>query len=301
MDNVHKQHELDIQIGSKSKQLRLTKQQFEILEFIYTYRFVTTGQIQVFLGKKQIQQAQQRLNTLLTKGYIGRKFTNEDRLLGRHATYFLLPDGIKLLKYYGHPQALKNMRKDATASESFAKHCIAIGDTASDLRRIYSDAKRMLFFTKSELMRSEEDDGSEDYEPSYASFPQPLPDIYLDCINSDDDWLHYLVEIWHDTVPFWVYRKRIQYYIEYVDDETWEEAFGSELPPVLLVCDSPTLQRRVQRYLRRVYDNIDEDELKFLITNRQTLKEADEDAGIWTLVMEDGSEKLRLADISASL
>jgi hypothetical protein len=58
-----------------------------------------------------------------------------------------------------------------------------------------------------------------------------------------------------------------QYYIEYVDGEPCEEAFGGELPPVLLICDTPTLQRRVQRYLRRMADGIDEDELKFLVSN----------------------------------
>jgi Replication-relaxation len=297
MDNVRRQFEPDIQIDTKSKQLRLTKQQFEILEFIYAYRFVTTKQVQLFLGKKQLQQAQQRLNTLLAKGYIGRKFTNEDRLLGRYATYFLLLDGIRLLKYCGHPQALKNMRKDATASENFMKHCVAIGDVAHDLQRIYSDAKRLLFFTKSELMRSEDDDGSDDYEPSYASFPQPLPDIYLDYIYGGDDWLHYLAEVWHDTVPFWVYRKRIKYYVECVDDGTREEAFDSGLSPVLLICDTPRLQRRVQRYLRRMVDSIEEDELKFLVTNRRTLREADEDTGIWTVVGEDGSKVIKLADL----
>lgn len=59
-------------------------------------------------------------------------------------------------------------------------------------------------------------------------------------------------------------------------------------------------QRQVQRYLRRMYDQIDEDELRFLVTNRQTLREADEDTGTWPVVEEARSETLRLAELSVN-
>jgi len=285
-----------------SKSTRRSKRQEELLEFIYAYRFVTTKQVQVFLGKKQIQQAQQRLNTLLAKGYIDRRFTSEDRLLGRYASYYLSLDGLKLLKRYGSPQALKNMRKDATASESFVKHNIAIGDVAADLTRMYRDAGRLMLFTKNELLREDanNNDSSEDYEPASASFPQPLPDMLIDLMYGEDDWEGYLLEVWHDTVPFWVYRKRIKYYIEYVDSDEREEAFSSGMPPLLLVCDTPTLQRRVQRYLRRMCDEIDEDDLKILVTNQYLLHEAKGGDAIWTAVGEEENETLRLRDISVN-
>lgn len=285
-------------VVSIAKSTRRSKRQAELLEFIYAYRFVTTKQVQVFLGKKQVQQAQQRLNTLLAKGYIDRRFNNEDRLLGRYASYYLSLDGLKLLKRYGSPQALKNMRKDATASDSFVKHNVAIGDVAADLTRIYHKATRLMIFTKNELLREDanNNDGSVDYEPASASFPQPLPDMYIDHLYGEDGWTHYVAEVWHSTVPFWVYRKRIKYYMEYVDDEACEEAFCGELPPVLLICDTPTLQRRVQRYLRRMTDSVDEDELKLLVTNRQILQEADEDTGLWMVVGKDGSEVFKLID-----
>ena len=286
-----------------SKGTRRSKRQEELLEFIYAYRFVTTKQVQTFLGKKQIQQAQQRLNTLLAKGYIDRRFTSEDRLLGRYATYYLSLYGLKLLKRYGSPQALKNMRKDATASESFVKHNIAVGDVAADLSRIHHNATRLLLFTKNELLREDanNNDGSEDYEPASASFPQPLPDMYIDHMYGEDDWAHYLAEVWHSSVPFWVYRKRIKYYIEYVDSDERKEAFSAGMPPLLLVCDTPILQRRVQRYLRRMYDEIDEDDLKIVVTNRELLHKASEDDAIWTAVGEEEDERVKLGDISVNL
>jgi hypothetical protein len=180
------------------------------------------------------------------------------------------------------------------------EHSIAIGDVAQDFQRIYSDATRLMFFTKNELLREDanNDYGSEDYESASESFPQPLPDMYIDHMYGEAEWNHYLAEVWHSTVPFWVYRKRIQYYIEYVDEEACEEAFGGELPPVLLICDTPTLQRRVQRYLRRMADSIDEDELRFLVTSREALRGVNKDVGLWTVIQEEGNVILRLIEIS---
>jgi len=299
MTGTSKLGESETVVGSKST--RRSKRQEELLEYIYAYRFVTTKQVQIFLGKKQIQQAQQRLNTLLAKGYIDRRFTSEDRLLGRYASYYLSLDGLRLLKRYGSPQALKNMRKDATASEGFVKHNIAIGDVAADLSRIYYDSEKLTLFTKNELLREDtnSNDGSEDYEPASASFPQPLPDMLIDLMGTDDSWKDYLLEVWHESVPFWVYRKRIKYYIQYLDEDERKEAFGDQMPPVLLVCDTLALQRRVQRYLKRIFDEIYEDELRFLVTNRELLHEAKEVDAIWTAVGEEKDETLRLGDISA--
>jgi hypothetical protein len=72
------------------------------------------------------------------------------------------------------------------------------------------------------------------------------------------------------------------------------------MPPLLLVCDTATLQRRVQRYLRRMYDEIDEDDLKILVTNRALLHGAKEDEAIWTVVSEEENEILKLADITVN-
>ncbi len=288
-------------------QTRLTKQQFDILLFIYSFRFVTTKQVQRFLDKKQIQQAQQRLNTLLDKRYIGRRYNNDDKLLGRYASYFLLPDGIEIIKGYADTKALRLMRKDSTASQRFIDHNIAIGDVANELKRIYKDVlDEVQFHTKTDTMyisRIEYErnwDGSDNFEAMTDFYPKPLPDGYLDGISVDFEkytFVGFFVEVWHDSVPFWVYRKRIQNLIEYTDEETWQEYFtGCDTPPFLLVCDNPTLQRRVQRYLRRIYDSLSHD-YQFLVTNRQTLAKTKDNEAIWTRVDDATTETLRLTDV----
>src|ERR1035438_8298887 len=124
--SVSKQVSTDSDNNLVVKQARVTKQQLDILRHIYFFRFISTKQVQNLLGKKQLQQAQQRLNTLLDKQYIGRNFTNTDRLTGKYATYYLLPKGIKVLRHYQdglNPRALHNIYKDKTASERFVSHC----------------------------------------------------------------------------------------------------------------------------------------------------------------------------------
>ncbi|MCA9344017.1 replication-relaxation family protein [Candidatus Saccharibacteria bacterium] len=287
--------------GSKSKQTRFSRRQFELLEFIYSYRFVTTKQVQRFLGKPQIQQAQQRLNTLFAKEYIGRRYSSEDKLLGRYASYFLLPAGLELLKGYGDKKALRLMKKDPTASWRFVEHCIAIGDVAADVTRIYKDLfDRLTFETKTDMLKSASSmyDGSDDFEFVTDYYPKPLPDGFLDGWPADpkQQIANCFVEVWHDNVPFWVYRKRIQYFIEYADEDIWKDYFGSDSPPILLVCDSLTLQRRVQRYLRRMYDSLSDD-YPFLVTNRQLLAQADSDGAIWTRVDDETTETIRLSGV----
>jgi len=270
-------------VGASSRVVRLSKRQLQIIEFIYGYRFVSTRQVQLMLGKKQIQQAQQRLNTLLVKQYIGRNFSKIDRLTGKYASYYLMPKGIQLLRLYrarADYGVLRNIYKDRTASARFIAHCLSIGDSYADLSRMYG--KSLEFITKSQLRADDIDDRYDpDYGHSYDYFPQPLPDACLAIFDANYDGHEFLLEVWHDNVPFFVYRNRIKYYMEYVDEEKWKKETGSALPPVLLVCESPTLQRRVQRFLKKQVDEIYTAELKFLITNRELMTTAQPDSAIW--------------------
>lgn len=286
---------------------RLTKQQFDLLRFIYSHRYVTTKQVQRYLAKSHIQEAQQRLNTLLTKQYIGRRYSSDDKLLGRYASYFLLPDGMEPIKGYADTKALRLMRKDRTASQRFIDHNITVGDVAADLKRMLKDVlDEVDFHTKTDIMyqsRIEYEsnwDGSDDFDVMTDFYPNPMSDGHLRGWPIDYKnvtFVGFFVEVWHETVPFWVYRKRIQYLIEYTDDETWQEYFaGNDTPPFLLICDNPTLQRRVQRYLRRVYDSLSHD-YQFLVTNLQLLAETKENDAIWTRVDNETTETIRLTDV----
>lgn len=290
-------------VSGRTKQTRFNTQQYELLQFLYSRRFVTTKQVQQFLGKAQIQQAQQRLNTLLAKAYIGRRYSSEDKLLGRYAIYYLLPGGMELLKGYGSKHAFRLMKKDATASLRFMQHSVAIGDTATELLRLYpSPTYQTQFLTKTDALKSDadHDDGSSSYEPWTSVCPKPFPDGYLSTKQVTDGAqpTTAFVEVWHETIPFWVYRKRILYYSDYFYDADCVAVVGDERLTILLVCDTPTLQRRVQRYLRRISYSMYSDELRFLVTNQTLLAAATTSTPILTQVGDETNEVLSLVDVT---
>lgn len=251
--------------GSGSTQVRITTQQLQILQLIYKFRFISTKHVQVLLARRQIQQAQQRLNLLLSKGYIGRNFSNTDRLTGQYASYFLLPAGMKVLKQNKdqldrkpEQQVFHNIYKDKTASPRFIKHQLELGGMLLELERIH---QTFHYLTKSGLT-------------IYDSLPEQLPDafVYLkDKTKEKSKRTNYFLEYWEDSVPFWVYRNRIKAYEEYSDEDTWKDKTGDEMPIILLICESSTLQRRTERFLKRYMENCYED-MTFYITSTATLK-----------------------------
>ena len=154
-----------------TSRLVINRQQLLILYRIYNFRFVNTFQVQQLIHKNQIQQAQQRLNLLVSRGWIGKNFTKLDRLTGKYASYYLLPKGIKALRQYKsklgfefelNPRIVHNIYKDKTASDRFINHCIGLGDIELNLSRLYGN--RLNYYSKNRLVS--------DY------FPDPKPDAY---------------------------------------------------------------------------------------------------------------------------
>lgn len=257
----------------------ITKQQIKILIRMYDYRFVTTAQLQQVLSKKQIQQVQQRLNLLLKRGYIGRNFSSSDRLTGKYASYYLLPKGMRVLKqakgYTFNPKVLHNIYKDRTASTRFINHCIGLGDINCSLKRLHGS--NLEYFPKNDLI-------DHDY------FPDPRPDAYLrigaDTKSIEERSEHFL-EYCEEIVPFFVYRKRIKQYVEYVYDELWEEATSRKSPTIRLVAETPVLQRRLQRFIKQYLNHYYMTaHAKFLITNIELLKTTT-DSAVWTQMVQE--------------
>lgn len=271
----------EVSVGQVGRAVVITNQQLRILLFIYRFRFVSTAQLQFVLGKKQIQQVQQRLNLLVTRGWIGRNFSKLDRLTGKYASYYLLPNGMKVLKqqttrtgYELDQRAVHNIYKDKTASERFIIHCLSVGDIYCNLKRMYGG--ELEYFSKSELT-------SDEY------FPKPRPDVFFRATGktAPNAKQEFFLDYCEEVVPFFVYRNRVKYYGEYEDEETWEEAVDTKLPTILLVAETPRLQRRLLRYLKRYLENSYADDLRFLVTSKELLAIAKPESPIWSEYDED--------------
>ena len=270
--------------GLNTSRLVINRQQLLILYRLYNFRFINTLQVQRLIHKKQIQQAQQRLNLLVSRGWVGKNFSKRDRLTGKYASYYLLPKGIKALRQYKsklgfdfelNPKIVHNIYKDKTASDRFINHCIGLGDIELNLSRLYGN--RLNYYSKNRLVN--------DY------FPDPRPDAYLiisvevnDTLKPTDHFLEYYQEI----TPFFVYRKRIKQYVdEYLYEKVWQEATGHERPTIHLVAETPVLQRRLHRFIKKYLNDLYlGTQARFLLTNLEELKTTTV-PNIWIQVMQE--------------
>lgn len=238
--------------SEQTKNKRLNIKQLSILDTLYRFRFGTTELIANALNVKTKNKMNERLKVLLDQEYVGRHYGPEYRLLRKHATYYLLPKGIKALRQLNdkcNDSVLHNIHKDKTASEQFINHCLAIFSTYCKLKEKHGENLR--FFTKSQLVQ-------------YEYFPKPLPDAYVR-IQAGKDMTQYFLEMLQTERPFFVSVRKARRYIAYSETGEWEDT-GTTLPTIVLVCDSETLKKRMDKQLLKLKHDIDPNELRFLVS-----------------------------------
>lgn len=239
--------------SDSAKAKRLNSKQLSVLDTLYRFRFGTTDLIAKALDLKTKNKMNERLKVLLDQEYIGRHYEPSYRLLGKHASYFLQPKGIKALKQLDDmydESVLHNIYKDKSASEQFINHNLAIFNAYCELKAKYGENLR--FFTKSQLT-------------NYSYFPKHLPDAYARI--QTDGGSQYFINVLETHRPFFISTRKVKHYIEYSETGEWEDT-GTSLPTAVFLCDTETLQKRLNRQLVKLDDEIESSEARILITTR---------------------------------
>lgn len=261
---------------SPTRHYSLTKKQLAILNLLYRFRFATSELISKSTNTN-IRIINQRLKLMLDIGYIGRNYEPEYRLLRKHASYYLLPDGMKALKQQDaakyNATVLRNIAKDKNASSTFITHCLATFGMYCNLRAQHGD--NIQFFTASQLK-------------SYKNFPAKLPDAFIRLKTAQGESMFFL-DVLHESQPFFVATRRIMHYIKYAEDGDWPN--GAPFPIVLLACDSPSLQKRLQKRMQRIISEQEDESLRFFISTTNTTQQT-----TWQN-MADPDEELTLHEI----
>lgn len=239
---------------------KLNQNQLTVLELLYRFRFGTTALLANSLGLKNGTFINQRLRILTAQEYIGRKYDKSYKLAGKPATYYLLLKAFTELRKREDisASALKNMHKDKDASDKFIEHCLTVFKVSNHLETICNG--RLDFFTKNELV-------------GYEHFPKPLLDGLITLRTSDSPRArerHFFVSVIDSQTPFFVTVRLLTKYIEYGDSGDWESKMNTRLPRILLVCDTPALEKRLQKQGFRVEDETDNG-LKFYTTTLDRL------------------------------
>lgn len=237
---------------------KLNQNQIDILLLLYKFRFATPNLLTQKLKLTHRNSINSRLQILEDQEYIGRRYDKSYKMMNKPASYFMLPKGFAVLRGMGgiSNNTLKNMYKDAQATNGFVERSLTIFDLYNKLENIFG--QRFDMFSKSELT------GMED-------IPEILPDGLVRLKTSDSPrakeryfFIHYAEE----RQPLFAVSKIITKQLEYGDSEEWQEVFGKP-PSLILVSDAPALERRLHRQAGRIEDEAVKDQ-KFYTT---TIKE----------------------------
>jgi hypothetical protein len=268
-------------IPSETNHYTLTKKQLALLNLLYRFRFSTSVLISqtTHINQRTINK---RLQLLLEQNYIGRNYEKNYRLLQKHATYYLLLKGRQELRQLSKTKysvkTLANYRNNESISDKSIEHHLAVFEVYNRLNTQYGDGLQL--FTKAQLA-------------DYAHFPKPLPDAYIQ-LSRNGVRKQFFLDVLREDDPFFLATGKIMQYIDFVSDslEEWKRKTKTDMPRVLILCDSPSLQKRLAKKMKRAVVDVDSRKLKFYISNTNELN----DKAAWH-DMADIDERLSLNDI----
>ena len=213
--------------------------QTEILLILYKFRFATRDLIVSYQELPSKTYTRERLINLMEQKYIGRHYTGHDKIAGKPARYYLNALGIRFLldkarldEFRINPGVLNLAYKDKNATEQFMERSLSTFELYIVLKKLYGDS--LDFYTKSELAGNK-------------LFLKPLPDAYLTFSGRYNHKSDYIIEIMDSTKPYFVHRRRLNQYLKQYEANTWQNTTNANFPRLLLIADSPNLERRLQK------------------------------------------------------
>lgn len=232
--------------------MRLKHRQEEIILYLYRFRFLNRSHIQQLLGHKQFNRIIIWLNQLTTEKYIHRYYNPKTVTVAAH--YSL---GSKSRKYLLQkaeekkeekesvviqPRLLKRIWREQTLSEQFHTHCLFIADIYLSLVALVKKTQATLyFFTKTDLC-------GHDY------ILTPHPDAYIAIKELNGKMKRYFLDIFDPLPPRMILRRRIKQYVDYFDDDTWQEATKHPFPQIILICPDERSKRYLYRYVQKTLE-----------------------------------------------
>lgn len=250
----------------------LKPDQVEVLQLLYRFRFTTTQLIATYQHKKNAAAVFNRMRVLEEQGYIGRNFEPSYRLLGKPASYYLLPKGIQVLRQDSDNASapLHGMYKDKNASNQFIERSLTLFQAYTQLSVVYADYFDL--FTKPELAE-------------FTYFPKKLPDAYISLKGLNKARTkHYLLLVFDEATLYFAHVNRIKDLIKHTDTGAWDEPMGKP-PIVLVICDTLKQQKSLQPRIAKTVQAADVKNPQFYITHKDTIAKLSADnADIWQSV-----------------
>jgi protein involved in plasmid replication-relaxation len=239
----------------------MTIRKDEILNYLYTFRFLTRNQIQALLNHKHFNRVIIWLNQLSKQGHLFRYY--DPKAVTVPAIYSL---GLKARAYLKQTKSkeinqhlLDRVWRERSLSIQFRQHCIFIADCyLSLLKQCKQNNSKLHFYTKTQL-----------YGMRYLVLPHP--DAYI-AIEEPDGQIHrYFLDVFNDTPPRMILRKRVKQYLEYFEEEIWQDKTGHPFPKIILITPDARSKNYLERIIKATLE--DEPELEIYLGSREMVRE----------------------------
>lgn len=251
----------------------LTPKKLTVLILLYRFRFLTTRHFQTIFNHKDPHRIKTWLKELTQKQYIHSNYNRKTIPENTKPAIFCLDlKSRKILKNHRQcdPQILKRIYTEKGRSKQFTDHCLFLADIYVQLMKVTQEPKTLHFFTRVDIT-------------NYDSLPTPKPDGYIAIKNPQKKTQRYFLDIFDDGTPFFVMKRRIKTYVDYVDEGIWQKQTEDLLPSVLLVVPSEKIKKYLYRHITRTY----EDELEtisFFLTTKETMTLKGLEINVWEKV-----------------
>lgn len=239
----------------------LTGIQIELLELVYTFRFVTVELTRnYFADTNPGMDVFRRLETLENQGLIAKGYVDNYHLLHKPVVYYLLPAGLRKLSERRDEDDerafnVKTIYRDGAMSEPFIQHCLAIFDLYNRLTARYGDT--LEFLTKRD-------------QAGLEKLPKHKPDIYA-ILGSGKNQKHYFIDLFDgDTHLDIEATKKAKRYLAYLQSGEWD-ILASPLPIIIFVCNTDEACRRVQKRSETTLRRTWLADLTLVTTTRQSI------------------------------
>lgn len=261
----------------------ITTKQQDILEHLYTYRYLDRIQIQTLMNHKDKRRVIAWLKDLKNKHYVEWIYSTDFALKTKPAIYYLGINGVRYLKTvlgdddssFYPIEELRKRYNDSKRSRTFVERCLVIANCCLTLRPT-NDKVSYDSFTESDYI-----DPDHDYH-FLAKHEVLRPSL---CIIKQEEkreevlTTNYLLEVFDASLPRYRLRYRLKNYVAYLDDGEWE---GDEPEPiVLLVCSSLTDLIYAKRATKKLIEDTYNEEVHIRFTTTEQLKIHGARSSIW--------------------
>lgn len=262
---------------------KITYKQREILDLLYSHRFLTRIHIQTLLKHKDKKTVNQWLKDLREKDYINWIYDKDDFVnKTKPAIYYLGINGIRHFSDMGFhsDEEVRKRYREHERTQTFIDHCLDIADCVISLENARDEKNWPQTWY---VYDTEADYRSDSYYHHIAEDEYIQPDL---CFGKEEyEWgdpqitESYLLEIFDATLPRYRLRNRLKKYVEFADEETgtWtEKMYDDPFPTILLVCASTTdliyAKRRTRGLLADIWEYEDEDRPHIRFTTIEKLR-----------------------------